>query len=98
MTARFSIRALLAFILLVGFGLAALRGATLPWAAASILLALAAVGTSVLGVATRRGRDRAPWLGFAVFGGLYFGLHFGPRAIASRSSSPETSYGDGPSI
>jgi hypothetical protein len=78
MRLRISIRGLIALVLLVGFALAALRGASLGWATASILMALLALCTATLGSLTRSGPRRAPWLGFAVFGWAYFLLHFGP--------------------
>jgi hypothetical protein len=77
---RISIRGLVALILLVGFGLAALRGASLGWATASILLAVVALATATLGAIVGRGTGRASWIGFAVFGWIYFLLHFGPAA------------------
>jgi hypothetical protein len=68
---RFSIRSLMAFILASALSLTALRKANDLWAGLMLLLALAAVGTAVLGASVMRGRERAWWLGFAVFGGGY---------------------------
>jgi hypothetical protein len=68
---RISIRTLMALVLVSAIGLAALRNASELWAGMMLLLALAAVGVAILGVALMRGRERAWWLGFAVFGGGY---------------------------
>ncbi len=75
---RFSLRTLMAFILVAAVGLAALRTANDLWAGRMLLAALAAVGVSILGAALMRGRERAWWLGFAVFGGGYLAVSVGP--------------------
>jgi hypothetical protein len=75
---RFSIRSLMAFVLISAVGLAALRSANELWAATMLSAALAAVGVAVLGASLMRGRERAWWLGFAVFGGGYLALSVGP--------------------
>ena len=61
----------MAFVFVAGVGLAALRNANEFWAGMMLLLALAAVGNAVLGGLFSRGRERAWWVGFAVFGGGY---------------------------
>ena len=68
---RISIRTLMAFILLSGVGLAALRNANEFWAGMMLLLALSAVGIAVLGGLFSRGKEQARWVGFAAFGGGY---------------------------
>jgi hypothetical protein len=68
---RISIRTLMAFILVSAVGLAALRNADEVWAGMMLLLAMVAVGVAILGATLMRGRERAWWLGFAVFGGGY---------------------------
>jgi hypothetical protein len=75
---RFSIRTLMACVLLSAVGLAALRSASRLWAGIMMMLALAAIGVAILGAALMRGRERAWWLGFAVFGGGYLVLTFAP--------------------
>lgn len=85
---RISIRGLIALVVLVGFPLAALRGASLGWATASILLAMVALCSAVVGSLVRQGPDRAPWVGFAIFGGAYFLLHFGPTAEWKKGYGP----------
>jgi hypothetical protein len=75
---RISIRTLMAFVLVSAVGLAALRNANELWAGMMLLVAMAALGGAVLGVILMRGRERAWWLGFAVFAGGYLALAFGP--------------------
>ena len=75
---RYSIRTLMALVVVSAVGLAALRGADATWAGLLLLTALAAVGAAVLGAAILRGRERAWWAGFAFFGGGYLALTFGP--------------------
>jgi hypothetical protein len=88
MRIRSNVRSLLALILLLGFGLAALKGATLIWATASILIALSALCSSTLGAIFRYGSSRPCWVGFAVFGWVYFFLHFNPWAQWTTGYGP----------
>jgi hypothetical protein len=88
MRLRVTIRGLSVLVLLLGFGFAALRGATLGWATASILAALLTLCASTLGAVVRGGPSRPAWLGFAIFGWAYFLLHFGPGAEWKRGYSP----------
>lgn len=73
---RLSIAAGVGLVLLAGFGLAALRSATVLW--------VQAVATGSLGLLTFAilrgcaGRNRPFWRGFAVFGWLYALICFGP--------------------
>jgi hypothetical protein len=68
---RYSIRALMSFVLVSAVGLAAFRNASDLWAGMMLLVALASVGVSVLGAILMHDRERAWWLGFAVFAGGY---------------------------
>jgi drug/metabolite transporter (DMT)-like permease len=43
-----------------------------------LLLALATLSTAVLGSVFLRGKERAWWIGFAFFGGVYLALVVGP--------------------
>src|SRR5437868_1966746 len=82
---RFSIRTLMAFVLVSAVGLAALRNASDLWAGMMLLVALAAVGVAVMGAVILGGKERYWWAGFAFFGGGYFVLAFTPRlSDASR--------------
>jgi hypothetical protein len=73
---RFSIAGLLAFVLVCGLGLAALKAASGMWASVMVTLAAVALLTSIVGAA--KGRNRAGWLGFAVFAWGYVVLNFAP--------------------
>jgi hypothetical protein len=75
---RFSIRALMAFVVASAVGLAALRSANGLWAAILLTLALVAVGAAVLGALILREGPRYGWAGFAVFSGGYLILAVGP--------------------
>jgi len=75
---RFSIRSLIALIIVLAVGLAALRDANELWAGMLLLVALAAVGFAVMGAAILRGKERYWWAGFAFFGGGYLALAVGP--------------------
>jgi hypothetical protein len=80
---RFTIAGLLAFILFLGIGLAALRGATDEWDSGVFGLTLALFLISVARAVHRTGDRRAYWLGFALFGGAYLFLSLVPP-IESR--------------
>lgn len=75
---RFSIAGLMGVVVVCGLGFAALRTDSPIWAHATLSLTLLALLTAILGAAIRRGRSRAFWLGFAVFGWTYLVLAIGP--------------------
>ncbi len=75
---RFSIRTLMAVVLVSGVGVAALKNASDLWDGLPLLAALAAVGVAVMGAVNLRGRERCWWAGFAFFGGGYLALAVGP--------------------
>ena len=88
---RFSILTLMGCVLACGIGFAALRDANPIWASVMGLATLALLGVAVLGIVHRRGRKRAWWLGFALFGGLYHLLAAGPWvADVTRPTLPTT--------
>jgi hypothetical protein len=78
---RFSIRSLMAFVVVSAVGLATLRNASDLWAGMMLLVDLAAVGVAVLGAILMRGRERAWWLGFAVFVGGYMAVAISPLQL-----------------
>jgi hypothetical protein len=90
---HFSIRNLMACVLVSAVGLAALRNASDLWAGMMLLIALAAVGVAVLGAVILRGWDRHWWAGFAFFGGGYlvltlapgFSTEVGPRLVTAMA-------------
>jgi hypothetical protein len=75
---RFSIRTLMAVILVSAIGLAALRNANGIWAGLMMQFALAAVGVAAIGAVISRGCERYWWTGFWVFAGGYLVLVFAP--------------------
>jgi hypothetical protein len=84
---RFSIRALMAVIVVSAVGLAALRNANDWWAGIMLLLALVAFGTALLGAIFLQGRNRAWWTGFALFCGGYLALTLVP--VVSTEIAPK---------
>jgi hypothetical protein len=86
---RFTIAQSMIVVLLVGFGFAALRNADDFWASATYTLAITMITVAVVGALSQKGRARATWIGYAVFGWTYLlvvqlppwqigGLGFGP--------------------
>jgi hypothetical protein len=75
---RFSVRSLMAFVVVLAGFLGALRSADDVSAGATVLVAFAAVATAVMGGLTLRGAERYGWAGFAVFGGGYLAIALGP--------------------
>ena len=75
---RFSIRTLMAVILVSAIGLAALKNANDLWAGMMMLFALAAVAIAVMGAVILRGEERYWWAGFAFFCGGYLAISVGP--------------------
>jgi hypothetical protein len=75
---RVSIAGLMAVVLLVAVGVAALRSASDLWAGALFTLALGVLAIAALGAVSLRGRQRASWAGFAALGWGYLLLAFGP--------------------
>lgn len=71
---RFSLAGLMAAVLLIGVGFAALRFASALWASALFTLAVASVPAATLGAAFSNGATRAFWAGCALFGVCYLFL------------------------
>ena len=80
---RFSIRTLMAVVVVSAVGLAALRNANEVWADVMCLAALAAVGSAMLGAMFLRRREQAWSAGFALFSGSYLVFAFVPRFALS---------------
>jgi hypothetical protein len=81
MIRRFSIRTLMAFIVLAAVGLAALKNAGEVWDGTILMAAMAAVGVAILAAIFSRGREQAWWIGFALFAGGYLHLAAGPWTV-----------------
>jgi hypothetical protein len=77
---RVSIAGLMALVLFVAVGVAALREASEVWSGALFALTVAAMAFAGLRAAYREGARRAFWAGFAVFGSIYLALAFAPGA------------------
>jgi hypothetical protein len=85
---RFTLTQLMALVLCLGLGLAALRNADGFWAGATYNLGIMMVATALVGAIARKGRPRATWAGFAVFGYTYL--------IASLADWRTGGFGFGP--
>jgi hypothetical protein len=86
---RFTLAQLMAIVILIGFGFASLRNANEFWAIATFNLAIFLNSTALVAATVRKGRARAAWAGFAVFGWAYLLVDLLP----DRSSG---SFGFGP--
>jgi len=65
---RLTIAQLMALILYVGLGFAALRNADVFWASTTFTVAIITVSVALVGAIAREGKARMTWTGFAVFG------------------------------
>jgi hypothetical protein len=68
---RFTLASLLGLVALIALGFAGLFSATTFWTSAAATLTLALLLGAVLGIVLLHGVERAFWLGFALFGGVY---------------------------
>jgi hypothetical protein len=94
---RFSLKTLLAATTLVALGCVGVLYANAMWSALFTTAAFLFVLFGVLAAVLRRGRARAFWIGFAVFGAGYFGLAiFGERDAVSSVRSVSRLLAQGP--
>ena len=75
---RVSIRSVMAFIVVAGIAMAALRVGSPAWAGAMSSILFFTMVCSLLGVALRRGLRRVYWMGFAALGWSYLLLTYAP--------------------
>jgi hypothetical protein len=75
---RFSIRSVMAFIVVAGISMAAIRIGTAPWSGAMLSITFFTMVCSLLGVALTRGTRRIYWSGFAALGWSYLLLMYAP--------------------
>src|SRR5262245_46171736 len=75
---RISLAGLMALVLFVAVGIAALRNSSEMWAGVMLLATLGMLASSILGIVYRTDGRRAWWLGFALFGWGYFALAYLP--------------------
>ena len=89
---RFNIRIrdLMGAVVFLAAALAALRNPDDYWAGGLLIVTLVLLGTAVLAVVYERGRSRAGWLGFLVFGGAYLALSVGQLPSAAMSAKLPT--------
>jgi hypothetical protein len=66
---RFTIAGLMAIVLYVGFGFAALRNADAFWASATFSLAIISESVALAGAFARKKEERMSWAAFAIAGG-----------------------------
>jgi hypothetical protein len=85
---RFTLAQLMAVVLLIGFGFAALRNANGLWASASFNLAILAVSVAVTGACSGQERARLPWAGFAVAGGLFLVIWLSTSSTIGSVNGP----------
>ena len=91
---RFSIASLLALIVFVAVGLAALQAASDAWDGGVFSLALLTLLTSALLAVHRGGRGRAFWLGFTLFGSAYLMASLMPNVEPRLPSTRGLAYLD----
>jgi hypothetical protein len=75
---RFSIRSVMALIMIAGISLAAIRIGSAPWSGAMLSITFFTMVCSLLGVAWTRGLRRIYWSGFAALGWSYLLLMYAP--------------------
>jgi hypothetical protein len=85
---RFSVAGLMAVILLLAVGMAALRDPTELWASAIFTAAVTLFAASIMGAMTCRGVARFSWTGMAVFGWVYVICSFGSLMVNSVGMPP----------
>ena len=64
---RFTIGGIMAVVLVLAIGLAALKSTSGVWAGVMLVLTYGTLGLAIVGAILCRGADQAWWLGFAVF-------------------------------
>jgi hypothetical protein len=86
---RFSIAQLMAVVVLVAFGFAALRNANAIWAGATFSLAIISVSVAFGGACARKEGARMPWAGFATAGGIRLAIWLStPGTVGSLNGPP----------
>jgi hypothetical protein len=88
---RFTIGGLMAVVLVLAIGLAALRNPSVLWVGTIFLATRVILALAIIGVVLRKHTERAWWLGFAVFGCGYLIL-LTPGPITMRSTQSPTTH------
>jgi hypothetical protein len=74
---RFSIRKLMAGIVIAALAMAALKNASAFWSSVLLMVTLAVIGSAMLGAVAMQGREQHWWRGFVLFSGCYLALALG---------------------
>ena len=85
---RFTLAQLMAVVIFIGLGFAALPSASPLWSSAVFTLTVTVLSAAILAAMARRGRARMTWAGFALFGWVYLGTTFGPWADSNGVKAP----------
>lgn len=85
---RFNLAQLMAIVLFIGFGFAALRNADALYASAAFSLAALTVSVAIAGACSREQAARMPWAGFALAGGLCLVIWLSTSATAGGLNGP----------
>jgi len=85
---RVSIAGLMGLMVVAAIGLIGLRTGNAAWAGAISLVCLALLAGAVLKVIFRRGRERATWAGFALFGWTFLALNYEAWTGSGASRTP----------
>jgi len=86
--AQLSLADLMAAVLFIALGLAALLNPTALWASALFMLTVALLSAAILGAIACRGKTRMTWAGVAIFGWIYLGIAFGPLPNGNGTTIP----------
>ena len=79
---RPTISALMGLVVLAAVGVMGLREGTAFWAAVTVSITMLALLIGSVNALFRRGKSRAGWVGFVLFGWLYLAFHLGPLSSA----------------
>jgi hypothetical protein len=85
---RFTLAQLMAAVIFIGLGFAALRSASRLGASVVFTLTVGVLSAAILRAMARPGRTRMTWAGFALFGWIYLGTTFGPWAAGNGMTAP----------
>jgi hypothetical protein len=89
---RFTLAQLIALVLYLGFGFAALRNATALWASAALSLAVLTVSVALAGACSRKAAARMPWAGFAIAGGISLVIWLSTSSTIGYVNGPPHSF------
>ena len=96
---QWSIRCLMALVVVVAIGLAALHRPSFAWASALFTLAVVLPLGAVLAALSCKGSARLPWIGFALFGFFFLNASFNwgrqPLGPSGMAPTPEQDGGTG---